>query len=903
MFGAGSKKKTKRKSAAQQAAEKRIPVAPPLSWWKRDAFKTTIGLLVIAGACYAYWRWRHRRRDSGPLKLSSPRLIPSLLAEAEGKLRDVDEVKDVSAEEPMVDAQVMSEIRPKPVTSVVVMSNGRTYPLFLGFETYTTTAPPRDDSGDTGPRVDEPEIEPIPVYRDTWRGRGLKTRAVMMTVSRKTRGVEVVVTGAVLDVAKFICPLIVEKLKDLSVTSGIPYSKEITGWVLGLLMGELFPSDPGPFIALNEKLDAIQKTVNEIKAGVAELIERSNQDKLVASYRVYNLDENNEWKGLVAFRTEYVKFLPSIRCDPNKVCTPVPSLVTADCSGHPTDTARDACIRKQIIEWRNGVLNPAADTGIEKRFESMFDESKSLFFPRTNGQPGMIGAWKNLVENSVPQPKEYPSPQAASPVVSYRRMFVSGAGVDLEERVFLRKEDVDAIWTEWIPWFELLTESLTLLVEAYHIPDVPGGPVRLASAANATNLYAPKIMKVHKTMPFMPAYIDTFDYGIQKSANLVWALYMKPDGSGPNTGFDNGVSAAGWRLPTRHEVTFLVMQMGARAPVDVRIDTPWPEGRAPVYRLKACGGSEGADPNNICHRLVPAPPDELWRAQKENSYNRTKYFYPNTQNSSGQPIPYGYLETNDVTSLWYNYMAFHKLGISGDFASFRIAADPPLPSGLVDGMALMTRDPTCEDPNTKEKLAGRIYLLVGGTRRWIRKGELVPVSQRGREYILTGRQLLDIPEGRDIVATSEYSDAAKPNLFSVSDHDQYMKLYPGSPTDYCYRSDINWFVPSYNTTVPPNSKGLDGQNIVLVRDYVPSSDYKPPSLPKETDARYIKEGAIVACTGIEGIWKIENGRRRWIVSPQTMSTFRFPAPVTVDCGQLKAIAMGPPLYSRSVRSG
>lgn len=211
-----------------------------------------------------------------------------------------------------------------------------------------------------------------------------------------------------------------------------------------------------------------------------------------------------------------------------------------------------------IQEWKRNVENTT--TGMPQLFETL----NSSLFPT---KPGVLGLFKTYEE-----------------IVNL---------TNTQRTRLVRQTQVDALWSHYFWFAQGMTTGLYLMIEALHVLPQPSEATAtcndqcqsIAKAHNFTTQWVAKIAGLRDKMPLALPYRPTLRYWIHTPANLMWAFLpdsaivdpvLKPfSGSGPFLKRRAEQLAelrhddyGRWRLPSARELTFLMTNLGASAPVN-----------------------------------------------------------------------------------------------------------------------------------------------------------------------------------------------------------------------------------------------------------------------------------------------------------------------------------------------
>jgi hypothetical protein len=166
---------------------------------------------------------------------------------------------------------------------------------------------------------------------------------------------------------------------------------------------------------------------------------------------------------------------------------------------------------------------------------------------------------------------------------SRRQAWQTASDSAVQAQMFRDQTEVDALWQEAVQWLQLQQFCMELVVEASHVPDATtpdGAPTTADNIAEALRaegdtradlalIESHMDRQVREYMPPLPAGVDSFQYLVQHSTNLLYGMWEP--GHAPDAVVD-GVPVDQWRLASKAEVTFLVAQLGGPAPYDTTVD-------------------------------------------------------------------------------------------------------------------------------------------------------------------------------------------------------------------------------------------------------------------------------------------------------------------------------------------
>ena len=339
------------------------------------------------------------------------------------------------------------------------------------------------------------------------------------------------------------------------------------GWLITKCMGGLFAVDPPPPDPVLEALGRIEHQIDALHGKVDEILANLADTRL-----------HDDYLRAVAAMEPVVRRLSAIR-DQWEVIVSAPL------------TSRERSTRA-IIDWRDAVLHPR--DGLLALLKTYAYGSATVLAATgalygTARQHGVYQAWQDTIdsENRDKWTLRTQAAQTACKTPEADRLNVwrtPGSGGKVHANMLRDQADVDAVWQQGVQWLQVQTLCMQMILEASHVPDAftPEGAQTTAETLQETTRAASKIETDLKFisdhmdrqrvlyMPLLPLGIDTFQYVVQGASNLVFALWDRDER--PNTAAD-GVDERDWRLATKAEITFLLLQMGAPAPYDTTIDS------------------------------------------------------------------------------------------------------------------------------------------------------------------------------------------------------------------------------------------------------------------------------------------------------------------------------------------
>jgi hypothetical protein len=599
------------------------------------------------------------------------------------------------------------------------------------------------------------------------------------------------------------------------------------GWLITKCMGSLFPVDPPPPDPVLKALGRIEHQIDALHGKVDQILANLAESRL-----------HDDYLRAVSSMEPVVRRLSAIRDQWE-------AIVTAPATSRERST-------KVIIEWRDAVLHPR--DGLLPLLKTYAYGSSTVLAATgalygTARQDGVYQAWQDVLdfENRTKWTLRTQAAQTACNTPEKDRINVwktLGTAGKVHANMLRDQADLDAVWQQATQWLQVQTLCMQMILEASHVPDAttPQGQPTTAETLEETSRAASQIVtslkfiKDHMDrqrtlyLPQLPLGIDTFQYVVQGASNLVFALWDKDER--PNTAAD-GVDERSWRLATKAEITFLLLQMGAPAPCDTTIDS-WRrpiQGRTADQAFLMMGANGPERLMDIDDYMGVTTSDERTKQWYDTQARDTRVGWDNPLSSVV------FWPRIDVTkSVW------HKVGRFGD-------ASGTTPLSFCVGNNL-------EDTDTVYRADLNWFVPRGST-------VFPPVDRNQPRYELRVRTYDARPEYRPLSDLTRTSIALQNGIALKTADDTAYWYLEDNRRHHIVDGRVSKELGADRTLRTVSDADLD--SIEVGAPYYFDSYYDTRRFITDLpyNAGRPKEGDVIGLAG-DGIWKIVGGRRHWL---------------------------------------